>query len=368
MNGDAVVEATKDLGVRFRFVSLLPVAVLALYLLALVWSGAPGRSPDLQAVLTHAKHVEGWTAFLLALTVVITALIVEPLQIALVRLLEGYWGQSPVGRLLSAPGRTYHRARRNRLDRAQRQRGGAPAAPTEVREAAARKLSSYPPTGAILPTKLGNTLRAAEYRAGGRYGLDAITVWPRLYPLLSDKVTAVLDDLRDQLDIAVRFCSVFLLATVISVAFLAGYGWWLLVAVGTFGGAALSYRAALSAAAAYGQAMEAAFDLHRFDLLNALHLPLPTDLIGEIKANQQLSRFLRQPYEYTYALTHGGHGLNFTFDHHAATTKDPEPSSVPEEQPFRPTPPASLSDGGDRLRNRSLAGMRDLTGSQHYSS
>jgi hypothetical protein len=180
MNGDAVVAATKDLGVRFRFVSLLPVAVLALYILALVWSGAPSRSPDLRAVLTHAKHVEGWTAFLLALTVVIIALIAEPLQIALVRLLEGYWGQSRAGRLLAAPGRAYHRARRNRLDRAQRRQGGAPPAPAEVRETAARKLSSYPPAGAILPTKLGNILRAAEYRAGSRYGLDAITAWPRL--------------------------------------------------------------------------------------------------------------------------------------------------------------------------------------------
>jgi hypothetical protein len=343
VNGDAVVAATKDLGVRFRFVSLLPVAVLALYVLALVWSGAPGRSPDLRAVLAHAKHVEGWPAFLLALTVVITALIAEPLQIALVRLLEGYWGQSRAGRLVAAPGRAFHRARRNRLDRAQRQHGSAPPAPAEAREEAARKLSSYPPAGAILPTKLGNILRAAEHRAGSRYGLDAITVWPRLYPLLADKMTAVLDDLRDQLDIAVRFCSVFLLATVISIAFLAGYGWWLLVAAGTFAGAALSYRAALSAATAYGQAMEAAFDLHRFDLLNALHLPLPADLISEVQANQQLSRFLRQPYEYMYALTHGGRGMNFTFDHHAATTEEPAPPGVPEELP-RPTPPASLSE------------------------
>ena len=47
MNGGAVAAATKDLGVRFRFVSLLPVAVLAAYVLALLWSGAPSRSPDL---------------------------------------------------------------------------------------------------------------------------------------------------------------------------------------------------------------------------------------------------------------------------------------------------------------------------------
>jgi hypothetical protein len=342
VNGDAVIAATKDLGVRFRFVSLLPVTVLALYVLALVWSGAPGKSPDLQQVLARAKHVEGWTAVLLALTVVIVALIAEPLQVTLVRLLEGYWGESRAGRLLAAPGKAFHRARRNRLDRIQRQPGGARPASVAAREEAARKLRSYPPTGAMLPTKLGNLLRAAENRAGSRYGLDAITVWPRLYPLLADKVTAVLDDLRDQLDIAARFCVVFLLATVFSVACLAGHGWWLIVAAGTLAGAALSYRAALGAGVAYGQAMEAAFDLHRFDLLTALHLPLPADLTSEVKANQQLSRFLRQPYEYMYALTHADHGLNFTFDHRTATTNEPGNLGIPT-QLSRPTPPQSLS-------------------------
>jgi hypothetical protein len=341
MNGGAVVAATKDLGVRFRFVSLLPVAILALYVLALLSSGAPGRSPDLRAVMTHAKQAEGWTAFLLVLAVIVTALIAEPLQITLVRLLEGYWGQSRAGRLLAAPGRAFHRARRNRLNRLQQQSGQARPKPAEVREEAARKLRGYPPPEAVLPTKLGNILRAAEHRAGSRYGLDAITVWPRLYPLLADKVTAVLDDLRDQLDIAVRFCAVFLIATVVSLAFLAGHGWWLTVAAGTFAGVVLSYQAALGAAAAYGQAMEAAFDLHRFDLLSALHLPLPANLTSEIKANQQLSQFFRQPFEYTYALTQAGQGLDFTFDHHIATTEQPAPSSVPEGLSPR-TPPASL--------------------------
>ena len=166
MNGGAVAAATKDLGVRFRFVSLLPVAVLAAYVLALVWSGAPSRSPDLRAVIAHAQHVEGWAVFLLALAAVIVALIAEPLQIALVRLLEGYWGQSRAGRLLAAPGRAFHRARRRRLDELQRRQPGRRPVPAEVREQAARRLRDYPPVDAVLPTRLGNILRAAEYRAG----------------------------------------------------------------------------------------------------------------------------------------------------------------------------------------------------------
>jgi hypothetical protein len=121
MNGGAVADATKDLGVRFRFVSLLPVAVLAAYVLALAWSGAPGRSPDLRAVTRHAQHIAGWATFLLLVAAVVVALIAEPLQITLVRLLEGYWGQSLTGRLLAAPGTAFHRARRRRIDALARQ-------------------------------------------------------------------------------------------------------------------------------------------------------------------------------------------------------------------------------------------------------
>jgi hypothetical protein len=55
--------------------------------------------------------------------------------------------------------------------------------------------------------------------------------------------------------------------------------------------ALLSYRAALAAAAAYCQALEAAFDLHRFDLLTALHLPLPANLIGEMTPTRNYPGF-----------------------------------------------------------------------------
>lgn len=158
-------------------------------------------------------------------------------------------------------------------------------------------------------------LRAAEHRAGSRYGLDAIIVWPRLYPVLSDRTQAILDDLRNQLDLAARFCSIFLVATVITLACLARHGWWLTAAAGMLLLSVISYRAALTAAVAYGQAIEAAFDLHRFDLLHALHLPLPTNLTSEIEANEHLSQFLRQPHEYVYVLTSHGRGLDFSYDH-----------------------------------------------------
>ena len=106
------------------------------------------------------------------------------------------------------------------------------------------------------------------------------------------------------------------MGTGVSVGLLARNGWWLMVPAATLLLAWLSYRGAVVAAAiAYGEAIEAAFDLHRFDLLRALHLPLPSDLAAEVRANQQLTRFLHQPHEELFFLLRIGKGINFTYDH-----------------------------------------------------
>jgi hypothetical protein len=152
----------------------------------------------------------------------------------------------------------------------------------------------YPTRDRVLPTKLGNVLRAAEDRSGRGYGMDAVILWPRLYPLLPKPVTDLLADQRDQLDIAARFCVVFMIAGVIAGVALIAQGWWWLVPIACVLLAWLAYRSAVAAAIAYGDGIQIAFDLHRFDLLEALHLELPVDRDMERKANRELCDFLRQ--------------------------------------------------------------------------
>jgi len=327
VSATAVFDATSDLGVRFRLVGLLPTVVVGLFALALYWSGAPASAPDPGQVTEHAENLSAWEGFIIALALLVAALIVEPLQISLVRALEGYWGTSFIARMLSTPGVTFHRWRRTRFGRMQqRKQGGPRVRSAAVRENAARRYRSYPPADAVLPTKLGNQLRAAEYRAGNRYGFDTVAMWPRLYPLLPAGVTAGLNDFRDQLDLAARFCAMFLLATLVSIAFLAAHGWWLMVAVGTLLLAWMSYRGALAAASGYGQAVESAFDLHRFDLVRALHLPVPGDLASERASNRMLSNFILLPEEYTFTLDKRPE-QNFVYEHgddEAAKEQGPE--------------------------------------------
>ena len=162
----------------------------------------------------------------------------------------------------------------------------------------------YPEKRSLMPTTLGNVLRAAEEIAGSRYGLDTVVTWPRLYPLLSDKLRTILDDQRNQLDFAARFCVIFLIFTAISTVLLFKHGWWLSIPAITLALAWLSYRAAVAAGLAYGKGIKAAYDLHRFDLLKALHLPLPPNLEIEKQCNNKLSRFLILVYYENFQYKH----------------------------------------------------------------
>ncbi len=156
----------------------------------------------------------------------------------------------------------------------------------------------------MMPTALGNALRAAERRAGERYGLDTVAVWPRLFPVIEGRLATVLIDQRNQLDLSVRLSMIFLLLGVAYLGVAAGqtvhshgldHSWW----IGAISLASLlltwvAYKSAVGAAVSYGIGMEVAFDLHRFDFLVAMHLPLPVTRSDEIRRNTDLSEFLKR--------------------------------------------------------------------------
>lgn len=56
----------------------------------------------------------------------------------------------------------------------------------------------------------------------------------------------------------------------------------------------LAHSAAIQTVITCGESVAAASDLHRFDLLTALHLPLPADRAAAYAQNNTLSTFLRQ--------------------------------------------------------------------------
>jgi hypothetical protein len=293
---DSLLPGSKDLGTRFALVGQLPTIVLVLFVLGLLWSGAPAHAPELDRVVDKINGLGSADAVLLVVGVVAAGLLLQPFQFALIRLLEGYWGGTRAAELLAAPALSRQKTRRRSLDdqtvlrqpmATDQQRARMAAATTALR-------LRYPKEARLLPTALGNILRAAEDRAGSRYGLDTVVVWPRLYPVLPETMRGILDAQRTQLDLAARFTVVSVLAAAASTGFLAGHGWWLFVAAGALGFGWFSYRSAMAAALAYGQLLDVSFDLYRFDLLRALRLPLPETSAAEREQNVRLSNRLRQ--------------------------------------------------------------------------
>ncbi|WP_433789131.1 hypothetical protein [Actinoplanes sp. CA-252034] len=286
---------------RFFRTAYLPTCAGALFLIALVWAGAPLHAVHFDDAWATAESLGVLEAVLIALAVVLVAVVVQPLQTLLVRILEGEFPH----RLGASWWRRRQLGRRKRMaDRvtvavaAAVEAAGSPQEQARVNEAglaSARLRARYPAEHAVRATRLGNVLAATADTAGQEHGLDPIVIWPHLYPLLGDNIRAVVDDLRDALDGAVRLCVVMALTAIGAAGLLAWRsGWWTLLAVGPLVISVLSYAGAVRAAIAYGAGMRAGMNLHRFDLRTALHLPLPHDQTTERAANEELCDLLRQ--------------------------------------------------------------------------
>jgi hypothetical protein len=273
---------------RFVTVSLFPTALLSLFGLALVASGASRGAPDLDRLWAAIGRMDGARLISLGLLIFVAAVLTHPFQAQLLKLFEGYWTGLPgLVRIGVAPHLRRHRHLEATLE-------GEPRTPDERRhwQQAARRLEFYPDEDRLLPTRLGNVLRAAEDHAGQRYGLDTVTVWPWLYPHVAGPLAQALAETRTQLDMHVRLCAMLLLAALVSMVTLLGDGAWLAVPAAAAALAWVAYQAAIRTAVMYGRGIHVAFDLYRFEMLLGMHLPLPGTLEEELEFNEQLCRFL----------------------------------------------------------------------------
>lgn len=286
-----LTSAAKSLGARFTFGGLLPFMTLSIYVAALVVVSRTGREDPVLNTLTLAAAelgVVGWTALVVGSLVI--AIAAEPFQIGFVRLLEGYWATVPGTRHLRGIATELQRRRKRALRhraRIEHFRGDRDRA--AVLE---KRLAAFPGDDELLlPTRLGNILRAGETRAGERYGFNTLIAWPRLLGVTSPDIRAAVAELHGQLDGGARLAAALAVAGFASVPVLVGRQWWILFTAGTLAGAAVSYYGAVNAASRLHAILETAFDLHRFDMRAALHLPLPDDHEREMAQNRHLSEF-----------------------------------------------------------------------------
>ncbi|MEU5523588.1 hypothetical protein ABZ759_23765 [Streptomyces sp. NPDC047860] len=150
----------------------------------------------------------------------------------------------------------------------------------------------YPTDDALVQaTVVGNVLAAARQRIEDVYALDVLLSWPRLYPVLSRRMRRAAAMQRAALDASV---AAWALALVVLCAVLPANLVWDKYDVHAWAAPAAvvitARMAAVRAAVRYATTVRVAFDLHRFDLYEALHLRAPADLDEEQETNRALSR------------------------------------------------------------------------------
>ncbi len=157
----------------------------------------------------------------------------------------------------------------------------------DKRAAAGWRLDQYFPHDAndFLPTRLGNAVRAFERHSNERWGLDGITIWPRIDALLDgDERELHVDakiDVYVFLNAAIGSLAVGTCLIVDKALHAPHPAWkWALCAI-PFALAYGLYRGAVGPAVRWGDAVRSSIDLHRLELYDSLGLCRPTSFTDE---------------------------------------------------------------------------------------
>lgn len=272
---------------RFLFNALLPTLVFSSLLAAVVVGrvGSIGSVANWWGRLDVLSKALTTVAYLAAVWFLAAA--VASQWRSIVRLFEGY----PAMRLLRGhvPGVQWHQERRHLLwDGADEEGTG------EDHDLAYSRYSMLEDEDDVLPTTLGNILRAGERYAASRYGMDTIYFWPRLYPLLPQQFQADYEEfmINYEFPLVVAF-EVLLVAIVGGLTVLLTDGPALLFGL-IFGGGNLAalcfYVLSFSSAEDLAEQQRTAFDLYRHLLLE--QWPTPADVRDEKAAFTEIEEFI----------------------------------------------------------------------------
>ncbi|WP_250031155.1 hypothetical protein [Paractinoplanes maris] len=168
---------------------------------------------------------------------------------------------------------------------------------------------AYPASDEVLPTRLGNVMRAAERYPLDRYGADLILVWPRLLQVIPRESAQDVEEARGRLEFVLVLALWFAGFAALAPVFAFSARGSALVAVSCLmlgtGGAYAAYLSGIAAAAEYGEYLRALFDTHRFALLRQLNAPIPTTLRGERQLWRELGDFVGRGIPPRWDYDHG---------------------------------------------------------------
>jgi hypothetical protein len=263
---------------------------------------------DLAAVV-HRLGQERVQAGLVVFGIVLAGVLLRPFQVALVQFLEGYWRSRALS-VLKEVATEQHRRRRQSAEIVSNfqvpevEGGSFESVVTQTHRSWRLKRATdranqvfrrYPRKEEhLMPTRIGNILRAGEDAAGTRYGLQLNAITERLWPSLSPTIAGSVSRNLETIDTMCALCVALLAATAATLPVLWHPSGWTWIPLFTVVTAAVAYRAALRAATGHARLLAAAVDLHRFDMLAALHLQLPFSAADELRFNKALSKFFAE--------------------------------------------------------------------------
>lgn len=205
------------------------------------------------------------------------------------------------------------------------------------------------PAFRLLPTRLGNIIRAFESYPNREYGLDGVTLWPALTAVMSKDQLELVSDARTEFNFTINLVAL----AGGSAALALGYGaylsfffdlssalpLWLTVASFTLLTLGV-YRMSQDAALAWGDTVRRAYDLNRRALWAQYGVPqVPTDIKAERELGEALSRQLL-------------YGDRRAYDNLTDATPEETPN-FPPSQPW-PKTAARSSHGTDLIVSRSV--------------
>ncbi len=275
------------------FGTLLPVVAFLFVTATVIWPWMPIVPRPVAQLQTPGAEWQAGAA--LALVVLMTGLL-RCADVPLIRLYEGYpWKDSRLGRWRTS---RHERARRQlevrwrgmRTLRYALEAPSGPAAAIPAEEQAllrnehsriGRDLNRlYPPTGFLLPTRLGNIIRCFESYPQRQYDMLAISLWPRLVAVIEKDYAAAIDDQRTSFDFMLNSSALAAAAAALLLALGLVYPVpfarpaWFALWIGEISAllalAYVCYVSSLGRAAAWGDMVKSAFDLYRHALLKRL--------------------------------------------------------------------------------------------------
>lgn len=282
-------DIAKTFGRNFLIAHLTPAALFVIANVILMVAGF--------LVKPEPKY---WVAFglpkpvMLLIVIAFLALGLRQLNIPIIRLYEGYYGRNwfPLLKFFENRRKREYRKIKKQIEQMKEE---DPAGLMEE-----YKLSrSYPPyEEAILPTKLGNLIKAFEYYVHEIYNIDPITSWQRLVAVIPQSHREQIGEAETNFSFVLNLS---LISAVLGIECLALWaGLWSgpaksasvtlpiypskipsvsTIALVFFLLAYIFYRGSFGLASLWGEYVRSAFDLYRYDLLKQMGIFLPSEPI-----------------------------------------------------------------------------------------